>query len=139
MAKTFEGGCACGAVRYTIAAEPMMAGHCHCRDCQRMSGTGHSSLMMFPKAAATIKGPLKFHESTADSGNKVGRGFCANCGSFVTGRSSGFPDMVTIAAGSLDDPSRFQPQFIVYTARAHAWDRMDPALASFERMPPTQR
>ena len=46
------------------------------------------------------------------------------------------PDMTTITAGSLDDPSVFKPQFVVYTSRGHAWDRVDPALPSFPKMPP---
>ncbi len=115
-----------------------MAGHCHCLDCQHMTGAGHSSMIGFPKAAVTMQGQLEFHETTADSGNKVGRGACATCGSLVAARSSGFPDMATIFVGSLDDPKRFKPQFVVFTVRANGWDHMDPALPKFERMPPMQ-
>jgi len=132
----YTGGCACGAIRYEIAAEPLMAVQCQCRDCQRHTGGGHASMIGFPKAAMKLTGTPKFHEVTADSGNTVGRGFCAHCGSFITGRSSGFPDMVTITAGSLDDPGCFQAQFAVYASRGHAWDRLDPALPSFPKMPP---
>ena len=52
----YTGGCACGAIRYEIAAEPLMAGHCQCRDCQRDSGTGHASHMAFPRVAAHVSG-----------------------------------------------------------------------------------
>jgi hypothetical protein len=83
-----------------------------------------------------MTGPLKFHETTADSGSRVGRGFCTNCGSPVTGRSSGMPGTITVFAGSLDDPSLFKPRFVVYTVRANAWDHMDAGLQRFERMPP---
>ena len=48
MSVPFEGGCLCGAVRYTCNAEPVFAGHCHCVDCRRSSGTGHSGLDPFP-------------------------------------------------------------------------------------------
>jgi hypothetical protein len=44
--------------------------------------------------------------------------------------------MTTISAGSLDDPSVFRPGFVVYTSRGHAWDRVDPALPSFPKIPP---
>jgi hypothetical protein len=64
------------------------------------------------------------------------RGFCPTCGSPVVGASSGMPDMRTIPAGSLDDPSTFKPQFVVYTSRGNAWDLVDPALRSFPKMPP---
>jgi len=46
------------------------------------------------------------------------------------------PDAVAVHAASLDDPSQFRPQAVTYAVRAHAWDRMDPALETFERMPP---
>lgn len=115
---TMTGGCACGAVRYEITGEPVMAGHCQCRDCQRMTGT------------------LKYHRSTADSGSTVARGFCPECGSFISGTSSAMPQLTTVAAASLDDPSQFHPQLVVYTCSAQPWDRMDPALPQFERMPP---
>ena len=45
------------------------------------------------------------------------------------------PDLVAIHAASLDEPGRFVPQAITYAMRAHAWDRMDPALPSFDKMP----
>ena len=45
------------------------------------------------------------------------------------------PDMIAIAAASLDDPGRFTPQAVTYGARGQAWDTLDPALALFERMP----
>ena len=47
----FSGGCSCGAVRYTIDAEPVRAFQCQCRDCQMDSGGGHSSVFVFPRAA----------------------------------------------------------------------------------------
>jgi hypothetical protein len=44
--------------------------------------------------------------------------------------------MRTIPAGSLDNPSVFEPQFVVYTMRGHDWDLVDPSLPSFPKMPP---
>ena len=56
MSKAFTGGCACGAVRYEIADDPMVMNDCQCRDCQRTSGTGHGSYLTFPRrAAVTLK------------------------------------------------------------------------------------
>lgn len=136
MSKAYTGGCLCGAVRYEIEAEPMVAGHCQCRDCQRMTGAGHSSMLAFPRPAVRITGPLKGYGVKADSGNTATRSFCGECGAFVAASSSGMPDMVTIAATSLDDPSRFVPQMVVYTRSGHAWDALDPALPKFEHMPP---
>jgi hypothetical protein len=136
MTTTYRGGCLCGAIRYEIAAEPMFGGHCQCLDCQHETGGGHASFMAFPAAAVKLTGTPRFYEAKADSGNQVGRGFCPTCGSAVVGRTSGLPDMMTIPAGSLDDPSVFEPSFVVYTSRGHAWDHLDPALQRFPQMPP---
>jgi hypothetical protein len=136
MPTTYRGGCACGAIRYEIAAEPMFGGQCQCLDCQHESGGGHTSFMAFPADAVKLIGSPRYYEVKADSGNMVQRGFCATCGSPVIGRTSGLPHMTTISAGSLDDPSVFKAGFVVYTSRAHAWDRVDPALPSFPKMPP---
>ena len=48
--RPYTGGCACGAIRYEISAEPIFMNHCQCRDCQRESGTGHGSYLTFPRA-----------------------------------------------------------------------------------------
>jgi hypothetical protein len=131
----FTGGCACGAVRYQSSAAPAMAAQCHCRNCQKASGTGHGSHILVPKTALEVTGEVRYHESLADSGNTVSRGFCPTCGAPVLSKNSGFHDMMVVSAGSLDDPALFRPGMIVYTERAPAWDRMDPALPRFAGMP----
>ena len=122
-------------MRYECTAEPVAAGHCHCADCRRSSGTGHGSHMAVPKAAVAISGDARTYEKPADSGNIVARAFCPTCGGPVYSTNSGFPDMVFIRASSLDDMEHFKPQMIVYTKRAASWDHMDGALPSFESMP----
>ena len=47
MSEPYTGGCACGAIRFEIAGEPLFQNDCQCRDCQRMSGTGHGSYLTF--------------------------------------------------------------------------------------------
>ena len=113
----------------------MFGGHCQCRDCQRESGGGHTSFMAFPTDAVRFEGTPRFYEMTADSGNTIRRGFCANCGASVTGATTGLPDVTMISVGSLDDPGVFKPEFVCYTSRGHAWDLIDPALPSFPEMP----
>ena len=135
MTTVYTGGCTCGAIRYEINAEPIMAGHCQCRDCQRMTGAGHASYIAFPADAVQLRGTPSFHAVTADSGNMASRGFCAKCGCYVIAKTSGMPGMVTITAGSLDDPRLFTPQLVVYASRANNWDKVDPALPSFAMMP----
>ncbi len=136
---SYSGGCNCGAIRYEIAAEPVMAGHCQCRDCQRASGAGHASHMAFPKAAVKLTGKATHWDKPADSGNIVTRAFCPISGSPVYSLDSGMAHLFLIRAVSLDDPGRFQPQMAVYTASGFAWDHLDPALPRFAKMPAMSR
>lgn len=132
----FEGGCLCGAVRYSCTADPVMAGHCHCVDCRRSSGSGHSSHLMVPKAAVTLTGEITEYAAPADSGNMVTRAFCPRCGAPVYSTNSASPQVMFLRASSLDDPEVFRPQVVVYASRAPSWDVMDDALPSFAKMPP---
>lgn len=133
----FAGGCLCGAVRYE-GLEQKGGGHCHCNDCRRSSGTGHCSHMIVPEAAFRVTGKVRFYDSMADSGNMVSRGFCPTCGSAIYSTNSGMPGVAFVRASSLDDPNVFQPQMVVFTKRAAAWDHLDSALPAFEAMPPAQ-
>ncbi|WP_341703464.1 GFA family protein [Ferrovibrio sp.] len=137
MTMPYTGGCACGAIRYEIAAEPVFSNHCQCRDCQQTSGAGHGSYMTFPsRRDVTLTGRAAHWDRVADSGNVKTHGFCPGCGSPVYLSFAAMPDLFTIHVASLDDPARFQPQVVTYTLRGHAWDSLDPALARFDRMPP---
>ena len=136
MTKHFIGGCACGAIRYETTSQPIFENHCQCKDCQARSGTGHGSYLTFPsRADVTIKGEVRTWKMIADSGKEKIQAFCPTCGTpvYLT-----FPDageFIAIAAGSLDDPGLFNPQVVTYTVRGHAWDTLDPALKTFEKMP----
>lgn len=137
MTKAYAGGCACGAVRYEISGEPMFSNDCQCRDCQRVSGTGHGSYMTFPdRGVVTLEGAATEWDQVADSGGVKTRGFCAVCGSPVYLTFKAWPDLFTIHAASLDDPRRYAPQAVTYAMRGHAWDHLDPGLPKFETMPP---
>ncbi|CAN5887219.1 GFA family protein [soil metagenome] len=138
MTAPYTGGCACGAVRYEISGEPLVMADCQCRDCQRKSGTGHGSYLTFPdRKSVTLQGRATHWDIVADSGNAKTRAFCPTCGSPVYLTFSTMPDLFTIHAASLDDPSRYRPQMVLYTRSGPAWDQVDPALPSFDGMPPS--
>ena len=129
----FAGGCACGAVRYECGAEPAMAFNCHCRDCQRASGSAYASgLLVSESTFRFTKGAPKYHSSTADSGRAVGRGFCADCGSPLVATQAGYPIYI-VYASSMDDPSSHRPTMDIFTSSAQPWDHLDPALPKFLR------
>jgi hypothetical protein len=137
MSNAYTGGCACGAIRYEIEGEPIFMNDCQCRHCQQRSGTGHGSYLTFPsRKSVKLKGNATQWDIAGDSGHVKSHAFCPACGSPVYLTSAGIPDFFVIHAGSLDDPTRYKPQAVTYHKRAHAWDRLDPALPAFEAMPP---
>lgn len=136
MTDAFSGGCACGALRYEITDAPLAMSDCQCRDCQRRSGTGHGSYLTFPtKARVRVEGQASTWQVAADNGNVKTHAFCPHCGAPVYLTFSAMPDLFTIHAASLDEPSRYQPSAVTYTVRGHAWDSLAPTLVKFEKMP----
>ncbi|MEQ1942582.1 GFA family protein [Mesorhizobium sp. VNQ89] len=136
MMKPYAGGCACGAIRYEVTAEPMMSNDCQCRQCQKDSGTGHGSYLVFPRAAAKITGQASSFDFTGDMGTIKSRAFCSHCGTPVYMLFPTMPDIFVVRAGTLDEPERYQSQMVFWTDAAQPWDRIDPALPAFPRMPP---
>ncbi len=136
MTKRYTGGCACGTIRYETDREPAIELHCQCRHCQQRSGTGHSSYLVFAdRAGIAITGEAKTWRVAGDSGNEKIHAFCPTCGTPVYLTFAAGPDLIAIHATSLDDPGRFNPKLVTYAVRGHAWDRLDPSLQQFERMP----
>ncbi len=133
----YKGSCACGAVRYELAAEPVGGFQCQCRDCQKDTGSGHSSVFVFPRAALSISGPVRETTRAADSGDQKTKGFCGSCGSPLYNKPATKPDLIGVYVGTLDDPSVFKPQVVMFAARGHAGDHLDPALPKLAGMRPT--
>lgn len=137
MAAPFSGGCLCGAIRYESSAEPVFSINCHCRDCQRTTGTAYAPVLVVPKDAVKItQGEPTCYTVTADSGETVSRGFCPECGAGIFSKLSANPDMMGLKAASLDDPSWFKPAMDIYTDSAQPWDVMNPELPKVPKMPP---
>ena len=104
-----KGGCLCGAVRYTARADPALVGVCHCRDCQKFTGSAFGFLVGLPRAAFEIEGVLKTFTKPADSGRPIVRRFCPECGSSIVEEPGSRPDLVIINGGTLDDPTSVTP------------------------------
>ena len=135
--ETFAAGkCLCGAVSYTVKAAPIATGQCHCKDCQRASGTGHMSLAFFKREEFDLHGETASFAVKADSGNTNTRHFCPKCGSRIYGENSARPGIVGISVGSANDNSWFKPQRVVYIKDQPAWDVTATDIPRFEMMPP---
>jgi hypothetical protein len=126
MPEPITGGCACGAVRYSAEAEPIAMINCHCRDCQRASGSAFSPIVVVPRAAVRMDGDVRYHASTGEGGGVVERGFCPVCGSPVSNKLGRMPDVFGLVAASLDDPSLHRPTVELFTDSANAWDHLAP-------------
>lgn len=136
MTEPYKGGCACGAIRYETSSTPRVELHCQCLDCQKRSGTGHGSYLTFSRRSeVTLTGPAKTWLVAGDTGAEKLHAFCPTCGTPVYLTFPASPDTISFHAASLDDPGQFNPQVVVYGVSAQPWDRMDPALRTFERMP----
>ena len=132
---TITGGCLCGAVRYRIDAEPLAARICWCRDCQYIGAGSGTVNLAFPSEAVHIEGELRDHVSKADSGNLMHRSFCAKCGTPVTTQSEARRHLISIRAGTLDDPEIGKPKITIWTASAPSWACIDESLPQEKRQP----
>ena len=135
----FTGGCACGAIRYECNAEPAVMFQCHCRDCQRVTGGAGSYVVIVPANSFKLThGALRYHFTASAASGHHKRGFCAECGSRMTGGENreGTSPFVGINTGSLDDPSWFRAQYHIFASDAQPWDCIDPAVPKYNQYAP---
>ena len=118
---TITGGCLCGAVRYTAEAEAASATVCHCRDCQKFTGSVFAVLIMVPKAALTLTGPVKTFTGVGGSGKPILRHFCPECGSSIAEEPGTRPGMIILTVGTFDDPSVATPAREIFRDDAVPW------------------
>ena len=135
MIANITGGCLCGRVRYTVTGEPAFSGLCHCRNCQRYTGSAFEALIAFPAASVSVQGELKTYDDTGDSGQPVHRRFCPNCGSGVVNEVDVLPGVTIVLAGTLDDPAAFKPTMDVYWSSAQPWVHTSSERTRFPKMP----
>lgn len=105
-----EGGCLCGSLRYAVTAPPSRVTVCHCRFCQRATGSAYLVEPIFAKAdLALLSGsPRVYDQRSEGSGKMVHVHFCADCGTKLWLSFERFPDVVGVYAGTFDDPCWFE-------------------------------
>lgn len=101
-----DGGCACGAVRYSIKGELKWAGYCHCEACRRHSSSPFTAFFCVNESDMMFMGE-SLNTYTSSSG--VERGFCKECGSHMSYASSKRAGEIDLYIASLDFPERIQP------------------------------
>ncbi len=135
MADALNGGCMCGAVRYSCKTEPAATVVCHCLDCQKRSGSAFLTTMFYLQSDVEMTGELKSFDKGTDAGNMMTRAFCGICGTHISETTTGYPGHVFVAAGTLDDPSRVTPNVQCWTPRSLHWLESVTGLKAFEKDP----
>lgn len=138
--ETAVGGCLCGAIRYTVTGPSIFESQCCCKDCQKATGTGHTTIFGLLRSQLDMQGTPATFTNTGETGGKVTRHFCGTCGGrlYTTGDLPG-EAVVIMQAGSLDDPNVISPSEVIYAKDAVAWDVFDPALPKHEGLAPRVR
>ena len=129
------GGCLCGAVRFRATEGPISARVCWCTVCQKIGAGGPTVGAAFRTETVTVEGPLTDYVSIADSGNRMRRSFCGDCGTHLFSESSGNLQNMVIRVGTLDDAGDIRPSVVIWTDSAPAWAHIDPSLQAFPRQP----
>ena len=117
MAEEMKGGCACGTVRFTATVHDDEAYLCHCRMCQRATGSIPIAFKNILKSDVTWDGEPDWYQSSPIAR----RPYCAACG---TSLGFEFPDSekMDLTVAAFDDPSRFRPHHHFGTESLHrAW------------------
>lgn len=111
-----EGGCACGAVRFAVAGEPIRAALCHCMTCRKAHASAFNPFIVFKREQVELTGALASWKSSAH----YDRRFCPMCGS----RLAGFDDdgdEIELSLGSFDEVGVFGPQYESWVERREPW------------------
>ncbi len=116
------GGCACGALRYELSAPPVMIYNCHCKNCQKITGSAFTvAATVFENALAFTKGAPRRTAWKADSGNERFGLFCGDCGSRIANGQTPSIGMLSLRAGTFDDTGWIEPVGDIWTKSAQGW------------------
>ena len=132
-----HGSCLCGAIKFEFDENAVTtAFHCHCKDCQRVTGSGKATVAMFPETAVKIVGEIKTYSNRGTDGSHVKRGFCPNCGSQMFTFVEEIPDHVFIKAGTTDDSNWLKVALNCWTDSASQWLPADDNIPGVAKNPP---
>ena len=116
-----QGGCLCGQVRYEVSGDPMAVVICHCKNCQKQSGSTFSINMIGQADQVSLQGNLSNFADEGDTGNPVNRKFCANCGSPILSEILSQGNLIALKLGTLDDTSDIEPQTQFWCISKQNW------------------
>jgi hypothetical protein len=120
-----EGGCRCGAVRYTIrrdAIPPVYA--CHCHICQRISGSAFSVQALVREEELDVTGPTIVREQRTEDRVSVQR-YCGECFSRIFNTNTRRPGVAVVRAGTIDRSEELQCRAHIFTNYKQGWVHID--------------
>lgn len=131
------GGCLCGAIRYELSAEPAMVAACHCKNCQKQTGTAYSVIVGVPEDSVTLtNGTLKTYQHMGTSGMPVHRNFCGDCGSPIHSKAEAIAGILFVKGGTLDDTSTIDIGAEIWCGAKSHWSELAAELPEFPGNPP---
>jgi hypothetical protein len=115
------GGCACGAVRYRLTSEPLFVHCCHCRNCQRQTGSAFViNLLIEAERVVLLAGEPEAVDAPRDDGSAQRIYRCPSCQVAVFSEY-GWPELRFVRGGTLDDPTAIQPDIHIFTKSKLHW------------------
>lgn len=124
----FDGGCTCRAVRYRMTGRPLFVHCCHCRWCQRETGTAFAlNALIEADRVVLLQGEVEVIDTPSNSGKgqKISR--CPICHIALWSNYAGAGDAIRfVRVGSLDEPDRFPPDIHIFTSSKQPWVVLPP-------------
>jgi hypothetical protein len=127
---TRDGGCLCGAVRFTTEGEPINVRICHCRRCQKAMGSPFYARALFEPKTVTISGDAASYPSS----EALDRVFCPTCGTRLFSRRTN-GTAIGIALATFDDRNAFAPTEHIWVSEKIAWVEIKDGLPQHQRGP----
>ena len=133
MTDTLEGGCACGHLRYRMRTMPMFVHCCHCKDCQRQTGSAFVLNALIETDRIDLRsGTPAPHAMPTDSGRPHTVFRCPDCGTAVWSEYGGLKTLRFVRVGTLDEPSSLPPDVHIYTRSKLPWITLPETVPAFE-------
>lgn len=132
------GGCLCGGVRFEVSEPLVSAGYCHCKRCQRRTGTAASaSARIVPGSLRIVAGEELVRSYRPPDG--FAKDYCSGCGSALWSRSPDDPELISVRLGAFDADPGIRPSYRQFVAYAAPWEPIpdDGLPSSPERRPPS--
>jgi len=129
-----DGRCTCGAVRFRMTGRPLFVNCCHCRWCQRETGSAFViNAMIEADRVALLSGTpeVVLTPSNSGKGQKITR--CPTCRVALWSNYAGAGDAVRfVRVGTLEDPDRYPPEIHIFTASKQPWVVLPPGTPAVE-------